>query len=125
MLDMAKITIGEKDYLLQFPLSRMIKAEKLLGKPLQIMFSPVSQKDFLSAFNIEDLLVLFKLGMKENQPQLDGDAVESLFMDFLREGESILQQESLMYSILGKALGFFRVDLDIQQKVQEMKKEKN
>ena len=37
-------------------------------------------------------------------------------MLYLQSGESILQQEMLLYVLLGKALGFFRVAVDSEGK---------
>ena len=117
MIDLATIKIDEKDYTLRFPLSMMLKAERLVGKPLQLIFSP--KKDAIPEYHLAELLVLFRVGLKADQPEIKDEQADVLFEKFIREGDSILQQTMVMYISLGKALGFFRTELDIQKTMEE------
>lgn len=123
MLDSAIITIQDKTYVLRFPLKNMVKAEKLLGKPLQRIF--MAKKDpelgvLIPDYQLEDLIVLFKLGIKPDQPEITDEKAEELLTAFLSDGKSLLIQVSMLFTILGKALGFFRTEIDIQQKMTEV-----
>lgn len=107
MFDFSLIDIGETKYTLRFPLSAMIKAERAIGKPLQTMFSP---RDMESAFDFkfEDLVTLFKIGMQAEHRDLKETDLESLLMQYLQQGDSMLAQEMQLYILIGKAMGFFR-----------------
>lgn len=123
MLDSATITIQDKTYVLRFPLKNMVKAEKLLGKPLQRIF--MAKKDPklgvpIPDYELEDLIVLFKLGIKPDHPEITDEKAEELLTAFLSDGKSLLIQASMLFTILGKALGFFRTEIDIQQKMTEV-----
>lgn len=123
MLDSATITIQDKTYILQFPLKNMVKAERLLGKSLQKVFTAKKDPDLgvaIPDYSLEDLIVLFKIGLKPNHPEITDDQAEELLTAFLSEGKSLLVQSSMLFTILGKALGFFRTEIDIQQKMTEV-----
>lgn len=123
MLDSATITIQDKTYILQFPLKNMVKAERLLGKSLQKVFTAKKDPDLgvaIPDYSLEDLIVLFKIGLKPNHPEITDDQAEELLTAFLSEGKSLLIQSSMLFTILGKALGFFRTEIDIQQKMTEV-----
>jgi hypothetical protein len=117
MLDMAKITIGEKDYVLRFPLSAMVKAERLIEKPLHVVFTP--KQGQLPDYTLEQLILLFKIGLKAEHKDISDEKAEELLVEYLSEGESILQQSTTLYLILGKALGFFRTEMDIQTEIEK------
>lgn len=128
MLDMATITIEEKDYVLAFPLSAMLKAEKLLGKPLQTMF--MTKKDsegkmVMPDYTLSELLMMFKIGMSTHQPAMSEKELETLFQTFISEGVSLSVQIQVLFMSLGKALGFFRTEIDILQKVKEVLNKKS
>lgn len=123
MLDMATITIGGNDYILRFPLAQMLKAEKVLGKPLQKVF--MVQKDATGAiipaeYNLTDLVVLFKYGMQAEHSNLSSEQVEELLVNFLQDGPTMAVQITILFSTLGKALGFFRTEVDFQKKMGEI-----
>ena len=123
MLDSSTITIQDKTYVLRFPLKNMVKAEKLLGKPLQRIFMAKKDPELgvpIPDYQLEDLIVLFKLGIKPDQPEITDEKAEELLTAFLSDGKSLLIQASMLFTILGKALGFFRTEIDIQQKMTEV-----
>lgn len=117
MLDMAKITIDGKDYILRFPLRSMVKAETILGKPLQKVFT--AEKGGLPDMELRDLVPLFVLGMKAEQPTISDDQAEDLLAKFLSEGASLVAQTAVLFCLLGKALGFYRTEIDLQGAMNE------
>lgn len=118
MLDMAKVTIGEKSYILRYPLKAMVKAETLLGKPLQSVFV-VDKESKLPVAKLEDLVPLFILGLKAEQPNISDEQAEDLLSQFLSEGVSIVAQTATLYCLIGKALGFWRTEIDIQAEMNK------
>ena len=123
MLDSATITIQDKTYVLTFPLKTMVKAEKLIGKSLQKVFTAKKDPELgvaVPEYSLEDLIILFKLGLKAEHPEITDEKAEELLTVFLSDGKSLLIQSSMLFTILGKALGFFRTELDIQQKMTEV-----
>lgn len=112
MIDMAKITIEEKDYILRFPLRNLAKAEKLIGKPLQDFFM-VKEQNSLPKYTISELMVLFRVAMQSEYPKMTQDEIDDLLEKYLYSGQSMFEQGAKLYFILGKASGFFPKDLDI------------
>lgn len=115
MFDFSLITINEKQYTLRFPLSAMLKAERMLGKPLQEIFTP-KNKENIPEFKLAELVILFRIGMQAEQPSMKETDADELLMSYLQSGDSILQQEMFLYVLLGKALGFFRAAVDSEGK---------
>ena len=115
MFDFSLITINEKQYTLRFPLSAMLKAERMLGKPLQEIFTS-KNKENIPEFKLAELVILFRIGMQAEQPSMKETDADELLMSYLQSGDSILQQEMLLYVLLGKALGFFRAAVDSEGK---------
>lgn len=123
MLDMSTITIGDEKFVLRFPLKTMVKAEKMLGKPLQKIFTPIQDKKLGTIFpdyEVEDLIVLFRLGLEAEHKDISEKRAEELLTTFLGEGQSLSIQLSILFTILGQALGFFRTGIDIQKKMGEV-----
>ena len=58
MFDFSLITIDDKQYTLKFPLSAMLKAERMVGRPLQDIFTP-KNKDNIPEFKLAELVILF------------------------------------------------------------------
>lgn len=115
MFDFSVITIAGTTYTLKFPLSAMLKAERLLGRPLQQAFTP-KEEDGVPDYRLSDLVILFRIGIQSEQPEIKEQKADELLMTFLQEGDSILQQEMLLYILLGKAIGFFRAAVDSEGK---------
>lgn len=115
MFDFSLITIDDKQYTLKFPLSAMLKAERMVGRPLQDIFTP-KNKDNIPEFKLAELVILFRIGIQAEHPSIKETQADELLMLYLQSGESILQQEMLLYVLLGKALGFFRVAVDSEGK---------
>lgn len=123
MFDFSIITIGDTKYTLKFPLSAMLKAERLLSRPLQEIFTPKDQNAILNC-KLSDLVVLFRIGIHEEHKELTDQGADDLFMQFLQEGKTILEQESLLYILLGRALGFFRTAVDSEGRSMKTQEEK-
>lgn len=117
MLDFASIKVKDKEYTLRFPLKAMIQAERVIGKPLHTIFTP--EKDKLPDYTTEELMVLFRIGIQADQPDIKYEQADDILAEYLQEGDSILTQSVALYAILGKALGFFRVGVDIQEELQK------
>ena len=115
MFDFSLITIDDKQYTLKFPLSAMLKAERMVGRPLQDIFTP-KNRDNIPEFKLAELVILFRIGIQAEHPAIKETQADELLMSYLQSGESILQQEMLLYVLLGKALGFFRVAVDSEGK---------
>ena len=115
MFDFSLITIDDKQYTLKFPLSAMLKAERMVGRPLQDIFTP-KNKDNIPEFKLAELVILFRIGIQAEHPSIKETQADEHLMLYLQSGESILQQEMLLYVLLGKALGFFRVAVDSEGK---------
>lgn len=115
MFDFSLITIDDRQYTLKFPLSAMLKAERMVGRPLQDIFTP-KNKENIPEFKLAELVILFRIGIQAEYPSIKETQADELLMSYLQSGESILQQEMLLYVLLGKALGFFRVAVDSEGK---------
>lgn len=113
MLDSATLQIKDQMYTLRFPLGAMVKAEKALSRPLQVVFTPTEGK--IPDYKIEELIILFRIGLKAEHPEITNEKSDDLLSDFLSEGSSILQQTLMVYLLIGKAMGFFRVEMDFQK----------
>lgn len=116
MLDSATIDIGQKTYLLRFSLNELARAEKLVGKPLTTIFI---QKD-QPVYEIRDLCIIFKCGLRAEYPKITDEEANELLESYLSEGESVAVQLTFLYLILGKATGFFRLDLDFRTEMEKV-----
>lgn len=120
MRDQASITIGEKTYTLTFPLGVMVRAEKLLGKSLSKIFTPEKGVDGAPRFpelSLENMIILFKLGLMTEHKEVTENQAEAMLSEFLSDGKNLVQQTGILYVILGKAMGFFRTELDVQKEM--------
>lgn len=117
MIDFSTITIDGKDYNLSFPLGAMLDAERRIGKPLQVFFAQDTNK--IPTYTTAEFVILFRIGLKTNYPNLTDEQKDSLLATFFQEGDSLAQQQAILYVLLGQAVGFFRGAGEVQKKVTE------
>ena len=122
MMDFATLAVDEKTYTLRFPLAYLRLADRTMKRPLHQIFSPEDGK--LPDYRIDELVLLFRIGLKADQPTLTEKDADDILSDFLSEGESMLQQALTLYLLLGKAMGFFRKDLNVQEEMEKRVKNK-
>ena len=123
MVDFSQITIGKDTYTLTFPLQEMMMAESALGKPLQRVFTRTVQASDgvkMPEYEIRDLIILFRYGLRAKHPAINQAQADELLAQYFGEGTNLIAQAAILYTLLGKALGFFRTEIDIQQKATKV-----